>query len=151
MKAYPCKLSCRYTWVLTIRMLAMALVSCLLVGDGALLCLLTDGDLLPCIFRMLQYRLRGTVKVSKVTGHAFEAVTQGLDLEEDASVFFFLLLYLGLCKQCKRAEYCCVILALQALVLVHLCIDSKNVGKEVWRSLAGGEVLHFAFALVGIS
>ena len=52
--------------------------------SGSPLCLCTGGDLPTCIFRMLQYRLQGSVKVSQVKGHATDAtVTDGTVRRED--------------------------------------------------------------------
>ena len=41
-------------------------------------------------------------------------------------LLFFFTAVPGLVQTVERAEYCCVILALLAVVLVHLCIDSKK-------------------------
>ena len=41
---------------------------------GAPFCLCTDGDLLACVSGMLRYRTRGSVKVSKVKGHATDTM-----------------------------------------------------------------------------
>ena len=52
--------------------------------SGTPFCLCTDGDLLSCIHDMVRYRSRRSVRVSKVKGHATDAmVAEGTVRRED--------------------------------------------------------------------
>ena len=57
--------------------------------SGAPFSLCTDGDLLSCIYNMVLFRSAGSVKVSKVQGHATDAmVAEGNDAADIASDFW---------------------------------------------------------------